>query len=221
MKYPKIETLYVRSTQEWKVLTDQVRCPEFQLVNAWLVTEKIDGTNVRVILNESGDIEIRGRTDKAQFNPVVLEALQKMFPADVMRGCFAADTETGVHPYTILYGEGYGEKIQKGGKYRKGQSFRLFDVRVGDWWLNWDDVIDVAEKLDIGTVPWCSKSLTSLPTNERDLSSFFYDSGSLVALQDKNEAGIQPEGIVARTDPLLFTRRGDRVMWKLKFKDFS
>ncbi len=29
------------------------------------------------------------------------------------------------------------------------------------------------------------------------------------------------EGIVARTEPLLFTRRGDRVMWKLKAGDFK
>ena len=29
------------------------------------------------------------------------------------------------------------------------------------------------------------------------------------------------EGIVARTEPLLLDRRGNRVMWKLKTKDFK
>ena len=53
----------------------------------------------------------------------------------------------------LLFGEGYGPKIQGGGKYREDQSFVLFDVKVGDWWLNREAVDDVAEKLDIESVP--------------------------------------------------------------------
>ncbi len=218
MKYPKIETLYVRSKTDWKVLIDQIRCPEFALVSHWMITEKIDGTNVRVILTPDGDVEIRGRTDRAQFNPVVLKTLQEMFPANKMRTAFAANESRG-WPTVILYGEGYGEKIQKGGKYRKGQSFRLFDVRVGDWWLNWDDVCDVANKLEIKTVPVLT--ILTLPLTKWDGDMTRFLQCSAVASQDQGAYTVQPEGIVARTDPLLFTRRGDRVMWKLKFKDFG
>lgn len=32
---------------------------------------------------------------------------------------------------------------------------------------------------------------------------------------------LQSEGIVARTEPLLFTRRGDRLMFKLKTSDWK
>ena len=221
MKYPKIETLYVRSKTDWKVLTDQIRCPEFELVRWWLVTDKIDGTNVRVILTPDGDVEIRGRTDKAQFNPEVLQTLQDMFPADRVQSAFEQEDEGkwGLWPTVVLYGEGYGEKIQKGGKYRKRQSFRLFDVRVGDWWLNWDDVCDVANKLEIKTVPVVTLLTVPLTNWDGDITRFLQSSE--VAWQDSKYDCIDAEGIVARTDPLLFTRRGDRVMWKLKFKDFG
>ena len=38
-------------------------------------------------------------------------------------------------------------------KIPDGCSFILFDVRVGEWWLERKDVHDVARKLDIRTVP--------------------------------------------------------------------
>ena len=220
MKYPKIETLYNRNLETFKVTTG-LRLPEFGVIHHWLVTEKIDGTNVRVILDPLqlgyNEVEIRGRTDNAQFNPRVLKTLQDMFPAERVRAAFVA-CSNGEWPIVILYGEAYGEKIQKGGKYRKGQSFRLFDVRVGDWWLNWSDVCDVARKLGISTVPTFPLLAKPLPTTKEHLAEII--PGSVVAYLELGIGGVQAEGVVARTNPLLFTRRGDRVMWKLKFKDF-
>ena len=46
-KYPKIETLFTRD-EKFKV-TDIIRLPEFENIKKWLVTEKIDGTNIRII----------------------------------------------------------------------------------------------------------------------------------------------------------------------------
>lgn len=218
MKFPKIETLYNRDLKTFKVKTGELRLPEFGLINQWLITEKVDGTNIRVALEPSGQVRFGGRTDRAQIPTFLLDTLQDMFPPEKMQAAFERDGEEW--PQVVLYGEGYGVKIQKGGKYRdSGTSFRLFDVRVGEWWLNWENVLDIAEKLEISTVPWYSEPLTSFPVDVRGLNSFFPE-GSLVALQEKKEMDVQPEGIVARTDPLLFTRRGQRVMWKLKLKDF-
>jgi len=45
--YPKIETLFKRD--ETFRVTDKLRLPEFALVREWLVTEKVDGTNIRVV----------------------------------------------------------------------------------------------------------------------------------------------------------------------------
>lgn len=230
MLYPKIETLYNRDPDTFKVIPGSLRQPEFGLVDKWLVTEKIDGTNIRVHIElggvsagmvAAGDIidtkvTFHGRTDKAQMPPFLLKELQRLFPPDRFDGVFEDDVEE-----VTLFGEGYGAKIQKGGgDYREGVSFRLFDVVVygdeRDWWLTWDSVEDVAEKLGIQTVP-------VLETGAELKHSAGRVSGrSIVAFEEKTqhfEHLREQEGIVARTDPPLFDRRGHRLIWKLKAKD--
>ena len=38
----------------------------------WEWTEKVDGTNIRVILNDSGVVEFRGKTDRAQLRRLLV-----------------------------------------------------------------------------------------------------------------------------------------------------
>lgn len=117
IEYPKIETLYARDPRTFKVVPGALRLSEYGLIARWLVTEKVDGTNIRVHL-KGGSVTYGGRTEAAQlFAPLV--------------------------------------------------------------------------------------TLESTVARE--------DGGS----------GCVHEGIVARTEPMLFTRRGDRVIWKLKGKDFG
>jgi len=109
-----------------------------------------------------------------------------------------------------LYGEGYGAKIQKGGEnYKQYQDFILFDVKIGDWWLQRKDVEDVANKLNIDIVP-------------------IIGNGTLVEMVNKVKNGItsvwgdfQAEGIVARPKTELKTRKGHRLITKIKCKDFK
>ena len=206
MKYPKIQTLYKRD-DNFKVDPAQIRWPEFAIVKRWLVTEKIDGRNHRVILDADGTIEHRGRTDRAQFADFELEAARSIIDDSLVRATFDPGSTA------VLYGELYGPKIQKGGVYDDRIRFRLFDVLIGDWWLNWPDVEDVADKLGVETVPVID-TVDGFPTCYAELEDLIPQSEVAASM------GVQAEGIVARTDPLLFTRRGDRVMWKLKFKDF-
>lgn len=232
MLYPKIETLYDRDPDTFKVIPGRLRCPEFGLVSKWLVTEKIDGTNIRVHLtcacqgycSDCGStggcviaprVKFQGRTDNAQTPPFLLEELQRMFPVDKVQAAF----DPGVN--VTLFGEGYGARIQKGGgDYREGVSFRLFDVVVHDenrnWWLTWDNVEDVAEKLGINTVPVLTRG------ENLEQAAKFVSGLSSVALMEKVKGPIRAhEGIVAQTDPLLFDRRGHRVVWKLKARDLA
>jgi ATP-dependent RNA circularization protein (DNA/RNA ligase family) len=211
IEYPKIETLYVRDERTHKVLPGQIRLPEFSLVTQWLVTEKVDGTNIRVHLKH-GEVMYGGRTDAAQLHASLVEWLRTNLPAEKVCAAFEPHTEA------ILFGEGYGPKIQKGGGlYRSDVSFRLFDVAVVSperlWWLGFEDVCDVAAKLEIGTVPILGYPLGI------DEAIGLVRGASLVAQVDGG-AGCEREGIVCRTEPLLLTRRGDRVMWKLKGRDF-
>lgn len=222
MEYPKIETLFERDTDESKgrgglysVIVGQFKRPEFDLVDRWLVTEKVDGTNVRVLLEDGVWVGFKGRTDNAQIPPFLLEKLQQLFPLEKVAGAFDLGTSA------VLFGEGYGARIQKGGgNYREGVSFRLIDVAVigADgfiWWLNWPDVKDVACKLGIETVPVfgvrSTDEIVRIVRNGMD---------SAVAHEENGGKVTPAEGVVCRTDPLLFTRLGHRLVWKLKTRDF-
>ena len=212
-EYPKIETLYVRDEQTKKVDPTKLRCPEFGIVTSWSISEKIDGTNIRIGLDEQGHLQISGRTDAAQIPTPLLSHLMQTFPEEKLREKFP----DGAGAVT-LFGEGYGPKIQKGGgNYRATPSFRLFDVLYGRWWLERDGIVDVANAFGVRPVPSWLHSRPDFPTSHESLQKIIGQ--SLVALDDGGP-GCQAEGIVARSVPLLLNRAGERVMWKLKFKDF-
>jgi len=224
IEYPKIETLFDRG-DDFSVDDTRLRLPEFRLVSEWLVTEKVDGTNVRVVLDNEGGadswkgrVRYYGRTADAQMPTFLLSYLSDTFTYERLRAAF---TWWGVEstPVVTLYGEGYGPKIQgAGGNYRPkdaGVSFRLFDVRVGAKWLDWHNVVDVADRVGIQTVP----SL-GFYTPKQAVSLAEGGFPSSVAHNENGGAMFPAEGIVARTDPSLYMWDGRRLMWKLKAKDF-
>ena len=209
-KYPKIETLFKRD-ENFKI-TNEIRLPEFENIKKWLITEKIDGTNIRIIYTPEEKLLIRGRTDKASIPTFLLEELQNIFTIGKVKAILDNPIEKGL----CLYGEGYGAKIQKGGgNYNKGNSFRLFDVWIDGWWLEWESVEEVAGQLAIGTVPTFGirdvKSAVNIVKNE---------SMSIIA-EEENGKFIPFEGIVARAYPTMLFRRGTPIKWKLKVKDFK
>jgi len=210
MEYPKIETLFDRDEKTFKVKEEEIRLPEFSNLKKWWVTEKIDGTNIRVVYNPSV-IHFHGRTENAQMPTFLLEYLQEIFTLDKFRSAFPE--LKGV----ILYGEGYGAKIQKGGNYRPNDvSFRLIDVRVGNWWLEPENIEDVAQKMGIKTVP-----VIGVMTLEDAVQFIKSKPTSIVAKEDGGNPNYPMEGIVARSYPLMLRRNGERVVWKLKTKDFG
>ena len=208
MEYPKIETLYDRN-EDFKVDTTAIRMAEFELIKRWRVTEKIDGMNVRVVWHANPqNLLFWGRTDNANL-PVPLK--------NYLREKFTDEDFLSFDEDVILFGEGYGPKIQNGGAYRTTPGFRLFDVRIGDWWLEPHSIREIAEQFNIATVP-SHGFIEDLPRSADELR-LITGNISATATADGG-AGCQPEGIVARTVPLFLDRAGRRVMWKLKFKDF-
>ena len=113
----------------------------------------------------------------------------------------------------ILYGEGYGYKIQKGGDYRDDVSFILFDVYqpTNDIWLKRDDVEDIAKKLGIEIVP-----IVCRDTIEGAVKLVKAKPDSIIA---KN--GAKMEGVVGRPIIELKDRLGKRVIIKVKVRDFE
>lgn len=216
-EYPKIETLYNRDEKTHKVVSNTTRCPEFAAVSRWHITEKIDGTNVRVAMLPSGEIVYGGRHDNAQMPPRVVAALRESISADAMHAAFPPYglIEPLSRPTVVLYGEGYGETVQKGGgNYRSGVAFRLFDVLVDGLWLTQEAVTDIAEKLGIGRAPVIADNCTT------DMALAFVQTDSLVGRYESGKE-FTHEGIIARSEPLMLDRRWRRVMWKLKGRDFA
>lgn len=202
-EYPKINTIWKRDTHG-RIIPNDYATPELAyLANTdWEWTEKVDGTNIRVGW-DGQVVAFRGRTDNAQLPSKLVEALRLMFSdLDRIHAVFGDGN-------AVLYGEGYGAGIQKGGgNYSPTQTFVLFDVMVGPWWLKRADVVDVASRLGIHVVP-------------------VIGSGTLGWASDHTEAGIESawgrfsaEGLVGRPAVDLFDRKGVRIMAKIKARDF-
>lgn len=207
MKYPKINTLWKRDeNNKFNIIEGDFSCLEFDSIKKWHITEKIDGTNIRVYFKPiSNTIEFKGRTDEAVIPKFLFEALEEIFTTKKLLEVFSTGKEI------VLYGEGYGNKIQSvGRKYREDNSFILFDVLVDGWWLKRRNVEDIAKKLKIDVVP----SL-GIRTVQEIISLVKGTFPSAISQQTLNS-----EGIVARSEPLMLFRDGSPIMWKLKSKDY-
>jgi hypothetical protein len=203
-EYHKIDTLFER-TEDFRVDETKLRHPVIRTISEWDVTEKIDGTNVRVMLSDIGAVSIGGRSNSAQMPADLLMTLVSQFPADRMKATFWLTEPVSA----VLFGEGYGAGIQKGGVYRPDKAFILFDVLVaGKWWLDKEAVDDVAAKLGCDTVPYLGR-MTLNQITERVRFPFASQIGTGIA-----------EGIVARPVETLFDKKGARLIIKLKTKDF-
>lgn len=207
-EYHKIQSIFKRdmNSKRKTLIEGDWTLPEFEYLadNTWTFTEKVDGTNIRVIFKE-GNVTFGGRTEDAQIPAQLVQRLNERFlPLAANLAEIFPDGDT------VLYGEGYGAKIQKVGvNYRPDQDFVLFDVRVGKWWLQRDDVHDVAQKLGIDVVPVIGEGT-------------LYDAVSWAKLGIKSAWGdFEAEGIVARPKTELNTRSGNRLIAKIKCRDFK
>lgn len=202
-EYHKIQSLYKRDLKG-NMLFGDFSLEEFKYLanNEWVFTEKVDGTNIRVIWQNLA-IRFGGKTDNAQMPTLLYDRLVELFKPGKMLEVFDNDA--------CLYGEGYGAKIQKVGIDYKadGVDFVLFDIRVGNWWLKQDDVREIGTKLGLACVP-------------------IIGTGTLADLEDKVRDGFTSmwgdfpaEGIVARPKVELYDRSHRRIITKLKQKDFA
>ena len=213
-EYHKIQTLFKRDMEHGaKIIPGAWTLPELEYLkdNQWVFTEKVDGTNIRVMWNGENVI-FGGKTDEAQMPIFLLYKLQELFEGTVKRQMFKEKfNNPDMKEISVcLYGEGYGAKIQKGGgNYIKdGVSFVLFDVQIDGLWLQREDVEDIAKFFGVTVVPIIGEGTL----NEAIVmvkKGFNSQWGNFLA-----------EGIVARPKTELKTRRGERIITKIKHRDF-
>ena len=217
MEYPKINSIYKRDMTkpnnpfvvgEWSE-----QCFDYLQNNKWEFTEKIDGTNIRVMF-DGENIVFGGKTDNAQIQSHLVNKLQNTFltlsQRLILKELFKP--KEGEATNVVLYGEGFGYKIQGkvGVDYLlKEVDFCLFDVRVGDWWLQREDVAGIASKLGL-KVPAIVGYGTISEAVELVKRGFKSSFGTASA-----------EGLVLRPTCELRTRGGQRVITKIKVRDFK
>ena len=207
--YIKIETPYNRDTEGTKKLIEgnfRNQTVEFLKDAEWVCTEKIDGTNIGISW-DGHKVSYQGRTEKAQIPSTLMNKLIELFGGATNEELF--EQKFGEMP-VILFGEGYGAGIQKGGKYRKDMSFILFDVFLPEQnlWLTRDSVEDIARAFNIDVVP-------IVMTGTIDQAVEF------VKTNPQSTIGTAPmEGLVCRPKVELRDRMGRRVIVKIKACDF-
>lgn len=207
--YQKIPGLYKREEERpFNLIEGVYREPEFELLKdiEWTFTEKVDGTNIRIIW-DGHNVVFGGRTDNAQIPSHLFTKLTELFLGtrneQVFEQLFG---ETKV----ILFGEGYGAKIQKGGgNYSQGQEFVLFDIKIGDIFLERSNIEGIATKLSLSVVPIIAKGPLSVGVDivKKGLKSTWGD--------------FDAEGLIAKPSTELMNRKGERILTKIKTEDFK
>ena len=208
-EYHKIETVFERDTDGTKKLIEgQFRneTVEFLKDSTWQFTEKIDGTNIRVRW-DGHTISFYGRTDKSQIPNHLLTRLNEIFHNVATEELFE---QMFGEKEVILFGEGYGTKIQKvGDLYRQDVDFILFDVMVEDVYLTRPDVETIASALGIEMVPII-------------MEGTILDAVNFIKTRPSSTIGQAPmEGVVGRPKVEVLDRFGNRLIVKIKVCDFE
>lgn len=213
--------------------------------------EKVDGTNTRIevtrefITSDIGNnigikwnVTYKGKTDNAQIPKMlyayltteltenkVLNALglsKEMYVTDELMqektwsvlntqfNVYELD-ETKIPKRYTLYGEGFGAGIQSGGYYRKDNSFIGFDVKVDDMYLLRENRDEIFNKLGVNIVPFVGKFTI-------DEAIEYVKKGFNSNIAEETHLA---EGLVLRTPMGLKTRKGERIIFKVKTCDFN
>ncbi len=213
--------------------------------------EKVDGTNTRIevtrefITSDIGNnigikwnVTYNGKTDNAQIPKMlyayltteltedkVLNALglsKEMYVTDELMqektwsvlntqfNVYELD-ETKIPKRYTLYGEGFGAGIQSGGYYRKDNSFIGFDVKVDDMYLLRENRDEIFNKLGVNIVPFVGKFTI-------DEAIEYVKKGFNSNIAEETHLA---EGLVLRTPMGLKTRKGERIIFKVKTCDFN
>ena len=150
-------------------------------------------------------MQFYGRTDKAQIPSQLTNRLIELFGGEINEEIF--EQHFGEKEVTLI-GEGYGAKIQNGGNYKDTQDFILFDVMIGENWQDRRTVENIANIFGIDVVPIV-------------LTGTIQEGVDYVKTKPKSKIGTaDSEGLVGRPKKELKARNGDRVIVKIKVRDF-
>ncbi len=212
IEYPKTDNLYKRNPKKKsELLVGQFTRPEFEYINKWYVSEKVDGTNVSIKFEKGGIYQFYGRTANAQFS-IGQENFLEDLGHELYQKVYATMEKFGLDTMT-LYGELYGPKIQAGGNYSDTLGFRLFDIQVNE--KTWLGVLSVEQN----AADWGVDLVPGFGLMTTDEIFKMVKTGFVSTFSQNREYAA--EGIVAVTPVPMYDQRGERIKFKLKTKDLK
>lgn len=194
--------------ENFGVDTKSYRRPEFAHIDQWLWTEKLDGSNISIAASKFGTTW-RGRTPNSQFNLEIVNHLN--LRVEAWTGILDNVLNENKLDSIEFFGEVFGPNIQNGQKYASTINTKFFDIRVDQrLWLDWNTCREYSRVLGyempafglVGTNALVDMVREGFPTKE-------------------SRHGGWAEGIVAKTPIPLYNNNNDRLIWKLKTKDFD
>ena len=207
-EYNKIDTIYERDTFGSKKLIEgkfRNEAVEYLANSEWEFTEKIDGTNIRIYW-DGHNITFGGRTERANIPSHLVNKLNELFLNEETEQLF--EQKFG-EMEVILFGEGYGVKIQNGGDYRSDVGFILFDVLICDNYQSRESVEDIARAFSLEIVPIV-------------LRGTIQEAVDYIKTKPNSTIGkAKMEGVVGRPKVELKDRCGHRLIVKIKCRDFE
>jgi hypothetical protein len=204
----------MEGSKKGAIILGDYAIPEIEYLknNLWLCTEKIDGTNIGIRFDGSS-VEFQGRTETADIPANLVNKLKSKFTKELMSTVFKDEDGTWDNLEVVVFGEGFGAGIQKGGNYiPSGVDFILFDVWINGWWLNRERCEDIAKSLGVMIVPVIG--IMTLDEAEKLVISGFKST-----ISDNKD--YIAEGLVCKPLVEVHRRNGDRILTKIKYKDYK
>ena len=214
-------TKYAKFSSPFKKDDKWLNTPEaaqYLPIGRWIVTEKIDGTNIRIILtkpDEEGNRETHIASRKLILNPEDKTSKQYMDCLKEVNLHKIKEYFNDVNSTVVIYGEGYGAGVQKGGIYSKEKNYRVFDIRIGEAYQDFEYVKKVCIDNQLNVVPVMCELKEIVYEECLDALKIFQE--TLI----KEGDGGKPEGFVYKLEPVLLNKYKERLIFKVKHKDFK
>lgn len=175
----------------------------------WVAHEKLHGANFSIWINKD-EIRYASRqqwVDETFYNCKTV--LDNLLPNVIKIQNSIKAWGTSGEVWTI-YGELFGDKIQKGVLYPQGKHFKAFDIMIDGKYIDYEKFQHICSQYDLPTVPFIQagtlESLLELPVEFLTRLNPIVDNVA--------------EGLVIKPNQVLFFPNGNRIIFKRKAARF-
>ena len=209
-KYSSIENHY----QEGFIM----RCPEGNYT--YCILEKIHGSNFQIYYDgENFLLGSRNRFINKDESFYGLQNLAEKYEDEIRSFYFWSFLYGVPLKELVLYGEIYGDGIQKGVKYCKNHKIRFFDIKINGEYVPYKTAIDIFETMELPYIPVKEFYYGRLYNAVKDADTRFNSTiaeGEYAELENNLCEGV----VIKPYEVELKSQKGDRVIIKKKNEEF-